>query len=195
MTFSGLLNRSIAAVAVLTMVAFSSCDTKDPVPSNEEELITTVKLTFQKLAAGQPSGEPVVFTWKDDDGSGPIEPVITPITLDAHSTYWLNIALLDESTTPVTNVTTEVEDEAAAHQFFVRADGVDLTADYNDVDINGKPIGITHTISTDHFGSGTFTVILIHEPDKAAAGVANGDPTNAGGETDVQAEFEITIVE
>ena len=66
---------------------------------------------------------------------------------------------------------------------------------YNDVDSNGKPLGISHTLSTDHFGSGTLTVILIHEPDKSAAGVANGDPTNAGGETDVQAEFEITVVE
>lgn len=184
---------SVSIAAALTLLI--SCDTEDPVPANEEELITTVKLTFQKMEAGQPSGGPEIFTWKDDDGSGPEEPVIVPVSLDAHSTYNLTIALLNESTTPVTNVTDEVEEEGSAHQFFIQVEGVDITSEYNDVDADGKPLGISHTISTDHSGTGTLTVILIHEPDKTAAGVANGDPTNAGGETDVQARFEVTILE
>ena len=195
LNLTSFIHRLLSLSFIVMILFMSSCDTDDPVPANEEELITTVRLTFQKMASGQPSGGPQVFTWKDDDGSGPTEPVITPITLDAHSTYNLSVTLLNESTTPVTDVTDEVENESDAHQFFVLSGGVEITAEYNDVDTNGKPLGISHTITTDHFGTGTFTVILIHEPDKSAAGVANGDPTNAGGETDVHAEFEINIVE
>ena len=188
-------HRTFLVVSIAALSFVSACDTEDPVPANEEELITTVKLTFQKMALGQPSGDPLIFTWKDDDGVGPSEPVITPVTLDAHSTYVLTLALLDESTTPVTDVTEEVEEEAEAHQFFVLSEGVDLTTEYNDVDANGKPLGVSHTVSTDHSGTGKLTIILIHEPDKSASGVASGDPANAGGETDVRAEFEVTLVE
>ena len=37
-------------------------------------------------------------------------------------------------------------------------------------------------------------MILKHEPNKSAAGVAGGDVTNAGGETDAEMEFPITVI-
>ena len=37
--------------------------------------------------------------------------------------------------------------------------------------------------------SATMTVILRHEPNKAGAGVSDGDITNAGGETDIEVTF------
>ncbi|HBK71516.1 MAG TPA: type 1 periplasmic binding fold superfamily protein, partial [Flavobacteriaceae bacterium] len=35
--------------------------------------------------------------------------------------------------------------------------------------------------------------ILRHEPNKSASGVSDGDITNAGGETDIEVIFNITV--
>jgi hypothetical protein len=64
---------------------------------------------------------------------------------------------------------------------------------YDDMDGSGNPIGVANTYLTGDAGSGTFTVTLRHEPNKTAAGVADGDITNAGGETDIEVEFPVTI--
>jgi hypothetical protein len=40
---------------------------------------------------------------------------------------------------------------------------------------------------------GSLTIILRHEPDKSAPGVSEGDIANAGGETDIQLNFELII--
>ena len=40
---------------------------------------------------------------------------------------------------------------------------------------------------------GELEVLLLHEPDKFAEGVSEGDATNAGGEVDIDVSFPITI--
>ncbi|MFT7376933.1 MAG: hypothetical protein ACI88Z_000758, partial [Sphingobacteriales bacterium] len=55
------------------------------------------------------------------------------------------------------------------------------------------PLGLQTTITTTDVGNGTLTVILRHEPNKSASGVANGDISNAGGETDIEVTFNITV--
>jgi len=52
---------------------------------------------------------------------------------------------------------------------------------------------LANTLTTDAAGSGTITVILRHEPDKGASGVNDGDITNAGGETDIEVTFDVTV--
>ncbi|HEX8529563.1 MAG TPA: hypothetical protein VF646_06050, partial [Cytophagales bacterium] len=47
------------------LVLLSACDSDDPELENQEELITTVRLTFTP-----PSGTPVIATWEDLDGDG-----------------------------------------------------------------------------------------------------------------------------
>ena len=64
---------------------------------------------------------------------------------------------------------------------------------YGDTDSEGRPIGIVGTMTTNDAGTGTLTVTLRHEPAKDAAGVVDGDITNAGGETDVEAEFDLVV--
>jgi hypothetical protein len=192
-----LLMNSSTLFALIVITLLSSCKDDDPEPANEEELITTVTLTFQKLnEAGQADGSaPLSFTWEDADGAGSGSPVIDDITLDAHSTYRLTLGLSDDSKTPPVDIAEEIEEEDEEHQFFFDASGFDAIITYDDEDDNGKPVGLVNTFATDHEGSGTFTVILRHEPNKDAAGVADGDIANAGGDTDIEAEFEITIVE
>ncbi|MDZ7846151.1 MAG: hypothetical protein U5L96_04995 [Owenweeksia sp.] len=61
------------------------------------------------------------------------------------------------------------------------------------MDNNGRPIGVQTSATTGSASSGDLDVILRHEPNKDGPGVANGDITNAGGETDVQVNFQVSI--
>lgn len=180
---------------LVATVLLSSCSDDDPEPTNEEELITTVNLVFQKLDGTTPVGDPLTFTWKDLDGDGPNAPVIDPVVLEASTTYDFSIQLLNESNaSSVEDITEEVEEENTDHQFFYTvAAALQLSIQYNDEDGNGDPVGLTNKATTAAASTGKVTVILRHQPDKSAAGVADGDITNAGGETDVQAEFNVTI--
>jgi hypothetical protein len=60
-------------------------------------------------------------------------------------------------------------------------------------DSNGNPVGVQFNLLTGAAGTGGFTVILRHEPEKSADNVNTGDVTNAGGSTDVQVTFNITV--
>ena len=49
------------------------------------------------------------------------------------------------------------------------------------------------TLTTGEAGTGTLSIILRHEPAKDASGVSDGQIANAGGETDIEVSFNITI--
>lgn len=166
-----------------TLLLLSGCNNEDedPIIENEEELITTVVLTF--------SNDDGVFTaeWKDEDGDGAMGPVVDDITLEAGKSYNVAVELLNESIAPAESITEEVEEEADEHQFFfVVSNGLDLAVAYDDEDADGNPVGLTNTFTAGETGVGTLTVILRHEADKTASGVSDGDPANAGGETDIE---------
>ena len=170
--------------------AFTSCSDDDdaPEPVNEEEVITTMNITLVDGATTK------LLTVTDDDGDGPNEPVITTESLVANTTYEGTIEFLNELETPVEDITVEVAEESDEHQvFYVPTSSLNITVDYNDLDSNGNPLGLDFTLTTGDASGGTLTVTLIHEPNKNADGVSDGDPTNAGGETDIQAAFPISI--
>ncbi|MEC7755080.1 MULTISPECIES: hypothetical protein [Roseivirga] len=172
------------------LLGLMACDNDDPEPVNEEELITTVRVTFTPSGGGSA----IVATFQDLDGEGGNAPVITNPTLAANTTYSVSVEFLNESETPTEDITEEVEEEAEEHQvFFVAASGLNFTYAYNDEDGNGKPLGLMGTATTGDASNGTLTVLLIHEPNKSASGVSAGDPTNAGGEEDVRVNFSVTI--
>lgn len=62
-----------------------------------------------------------------------------------------------------------------------------------DNDGAGYPLGIKSQFTTKKWGDYTLQVILRHQPDKNAEGVSDGDPTNAGGETDIEVNFSVYI--
>lgn len=178
---------------VFTTLSFSAflngCKDDAPDPVNEEELITTLRLTFTPAA-----GTPSVLQFQDLDGDGGNPPVITSDTLNANTNYAVAISVLNESESPVEDITTEIQNEGEEHQFFFQpAAGLNLTFTYNDTDAGGRPIGLSNTAQTGAASGGTLTVTLRHEPDKQAAGVEDGDITNAGGETDIEVTFDVVI--
>ena len=104
------------------------------------------------------------------------------------------IEFLNETETPAEDVTEEVEDEDDEHQIFYEIGGtLELDVTYTDMDGDGNPVGLTFNALAGNASSGTFLVTLRHEPDKNAAGVSDGDITNAGGETDIAQSFDLTI--
>lgn len=181
------------AIAATSLVACKKDkeETAGPAsPPNEEELITTLLLTFTDVENAANTYE---LRFTDVDGSGGAAPVITGDTLPANRAYTLALRVLDESGSTSEEITTEIMAEAAAHQFFFLPAGIDLQISYADTDPNGRPVGVTNSAIAGAAGSGTLLVTLRHQPDKAAPGVATGDITNAGGETDIQVTFPVII--
>jgi len=172
----------------LVILVFTSCEKEDPEIPHQEELITTVK--FALVPDG--GGSPAEFIYRDLDGDGGNAPSITNANLDAQTTYSGTITLLNETETPAEDITEEVKNEALEHQIFFSSTA-NVTVEYDDTDSNGNPLGLQTKLISGDAGSGTLTIVLRHEPDKSAAGVSAGDITNAGGETDVEVQFDVTI--
>jgi hypothetical protein len=190
------MNRLLKAALLLSTgtVLFTACDKdEDPALINEEELITTVRLTFAPVGGGSP----VIATWQDLDGDGGNPPTVSSIALAKGRSYTLTLDLSDDSGATSENITEEIEEEAEEHQFFFRTSGLTgMTIAYNDKDQDNHPIGLSNTVTIPNAAStGTLTVILRHGLNKGATGVAGGDPANAGGETDVETTppFAVTI--
>lgn len=174
---------------VALMLSITSCEKDDPVIPHEEELITTLIYTLTP----QGGGTPVEFKYQDLDGDGGNAPVVTVGTLLSNTTYTGTIQVLNETESPAEDITEEIEEEGEEHQFFYQETGLNATVAYTDTDESNNPIGITTTFATSNAATGTLTITLRHEPNKSASGVSDGDITNAGGSTDVEAVFNVVV--
>jgi hypothetical protein len=184
-------NFKILALALTTILSLSSCNKDDDgvVVINEEELITTVETRLNNIDGS------VTLTSKDADGNGPGRPVVTVSgPLRANTLYSGIVVFSDETKNPVKDITEEVEEEAKDHQVFYSAPPAIGTFTYTDTDTNGKPVGLKFTLQTGAAGTGSITVTLRHLPNKSANGVAAGNITNAGGATDAEVTYPVTVV-
>lgn len=185
-----MFNKLFYIILPLFIITFSACEKDDPEIHNEEEVITTLIYTLVPSTGG----DLVVLSFRDLDGDGGDVPVITGGTLAANSSYSASLSLLNEAESPAENINEEIEEEAEEHQFFFQANGgLNATIAYSDKDANDQPLGISTTLTTGDASQGQLTIILRHEPAKSAEGVADGNVANAGGETDIEATFDITI--
>jgi hypothetical protein len=168
---------------------FSACDKAEPTIPNEEELITTLNYVLTPTGGGAA----VTLGFKDLDGDGGNAPIISGGTLAPNQTYTGALVLLNEITTPVVNISDEILLEDEDHQFFFENTLTGLTTAYADQDANGKPVGLSSTLTTGVAASGTITITLRHQPNKSATGVSGGNIANAGGETDIQVTFPVSV--
>jgi len=160
-------------------------------PVNEEEVITTIEVT---LSDGTNS---YVLIWEDLDGDGPDLPIITGATIPSNS-YDAEIQLYNKTLDPTDDeyvVTTEILEEDVDHQFFFNAsNGLNVfNFVYADADVDGNPIGQQFIIEDVSGSGGDLNIVLLHEPNKNADGVSDGDITNAGGDTDIDITFPIIV--
>lgn len=190
----------LSGLILFGALTLTSCgDDDDPPIVNPEEEITKVILTFTNDA--DPS-DVVTAEWFDEDGDGGQNPTIEPIVIDAAKTYDLDIEFINTLETPPEDITEEVEEEADEHMIFFEfttdifgnpsGDGNVSSrsgaVNYNDMDENGEPLGLSTTWSTDAAGQGTFRVILKHQPD-----IKSSTSTAQDGETDVDITYTLII--
>lgn len=175
---------------IMLLGLINGCGKDDPVVENDEELITTVRLTFSP----EDGSAAVVFEYKDLDGDGGNAPIITNGILKKAGHYKADLSLLNESVNPAENITNEIKNEAASHQvFYTFSNGLGVDWAYLDEDKNGAPLGLNIHVYTPNSGTGTLIVTLRHEPDKKATGATQGDPSQAGGDTDAEVLFNISV--
>ena len=155
-------------------------------PVNEEELLTTVRITFNTLS----DAEYKYFVFTDLDGDGGNAPVITADTLSEDSIYSMNIEVLNESVSPIEEITQEIIAEGVDHQFFYQVTGANLLLAYGDADTNAMPIGQSGTCIAGGPSIGTLKITLRH---MSGTGVSFGDITNAGGDTDIEVTFPAVV--
>ena len=178
---------SILTFFLVSTIAFTGCnednDVTDPPQPNEEELITTVELTYTNTGN---ISETSTFRFADTDGEGGNAPSETDtIKLAANATYTLAVRFLDESGTDVEDITTEVLEEAAEHLVcYTATAGTAVTI--TDEDGNGLDLGLAADVTTTNIANGSFTISLKHQP-----GTKNGSCDV--GETDVEVAFVLEV--
>lgn len=184
-------------------LSLTACDdTENPNETNEQELITTVELTFAPAM-----GDPLVFTWDDPEADG--APVIDTVELDVGTTYDLSIRFFNGLENPAEDITEEVRAEADEHQVFLTGDAVSGPASigngpilhtYADEDSAGLPLGLINVVDA-RAGSGDLTVTLRHLPAESgtpvkvaglATTVADEGFAAIPGDTDAQVTFPVS---
>lgn len=179
-------NMKFLTTVVLASTLFIGCSKDDaPEPVNEEEVITTLTVTL----VPNDGSTTITLQTRDLDGDGPNEPIITTGNFATGVTYSGRIVLLNETVDPADDITEEVEKESLEHQFFFTTGGdLDITISNENLDSNGNKLGTEFTLLAGAVSTGTLTFTLRHEPTKPNTGLSD-----AGGETDVSATFNVSV--
>lgn len=188
------LFRSYLPLVILGSLLFTAtaCSDDDPEPTEEEELITTLKITMVPVGKTQT----VVGTYSDPDGPGGNQATVNTLRLEANTTYNATITLFDESKTPAAELTSEIEEEADEHEFFYQTlDNLMLAITKTDKDKSQRPVGLKAQIVTSSSSTGKLRITLKHQPNlKVGANEPNREQVAiTKGETDVQAEFPVIV--
>jgi hypothetical protein len=175
----------LTSILTILLLAFVGCKDKvtNPPQPNEEELITTVELTFTNVSN---TNDVRVYRFSDTDGAGGSEPSVhDTIKLDSDSTYHLVVRFLDESGTNPIDITEEVKEEANEHLVCYSASG-SISITVTDLDGNNLPLGLEATLSTQSAETTNLVLSLKHQPD-----IKNGSCDL--GETDVEVDFRVEV--
>ena len=177
-----ILNIQYKTLYLLLSLLIFSCSKEGPEPINEEELITTVQLTFKT-----PGITDQIVRWQEGSNNSDI------ISLAANTQYEVEIIFLDESDpSDIEDITEEVKEEANEHQVFYQFSQLNISLEQSSsdtLDSNQNPLFVNSLWNTSEVGTGTVRVYLIHEPVTKSSSTRDG----FAGETDVAVDFLITI--
>ncbi|WP_235923532.1 type 1 periplasmic binding fold superfamily protein [Psychroflexus aurantiacus] len=182
----------LLSLSLIALLTFSACSSDDDAPEliNQEEVITTLNVYLT------PEGgtEMLAFSYNDLDADG-LNPEKTTMPLSANTTYTGRVEFLNKLEDPAEDITVEVREEGNEHQvFYLPSTSLDLNTTYLDTDVDGNPIGVEFRLQTTTVSNGILTFILIHDGNKFAAGASEGILSDSvGGETDIEATFDVTI--
>jgi hypothetical protein len=183
------LKFSVLLFSASTLI-LSSCGKDKVGEENDEEVITTMQLTF----VPQGGGSTVTYKFDDPDGPGGAAPTKDQITLAVNKTYNVSLQLLNKTVNPVVDVTLEVAKEPQAHRFYYApSSGSNITVSGLNNDPAGVPLGITSTWTTGAAATGTVKVTLRHyagnPPNKAASDLVNSTKSS----TDIEVDFNTRV--
>lgn len=178
----------ILIVGVGVLVQCKRAD--DVEPTDENELITTLKLSFSEVGN---SASPQVFIFRDVDGEGGNPPSsFDKVVLKPGTSYTLRTIVQDESRGSVEDLTTEIASRAEEHLFVYTASPAGLlTYQYGDKDSRNHPIGLMGTATTGAAGKGKLRVRLRHQP--PVGGVVVKDGTVGPGSDDINLDFDLEV--
>lgn len=182
------LVKTISGMLIFSTL-FAACE-KDTAEENQEEVITTMKLTFVPVGGGTT----LTYQFDDPDGPGGTAPTKDDIVLATSKVYNVNIQLLNKTVTPADDITEEVKEEADAHRFYYETSpGSSITIAGLDNDPNGVPVGIKSTWTTGVAANGSLKITLRHypavPPNKAAGDLVNSSKSN----TDIEVIFNTKV--
>jgi hypothetical protein len=182
---------SFATLLAVLIIVLHACSKDEkavapPVPGNE--FITTVQL---KVTNAADTTDVQLASWKDltpDDPDG-IDSSKAVLTLKANTTYNVQVLFLDETKTPVGDVTAEIKERQNYHLIcFSQSSRLLMTEKRTDKDNNtpALEVGLEDQFTTGAASSGILNVQLRHQPN-----VKNGscDP----GSTDADVDYAVTI--
>ena len=174
----------------MVVLVFSACkkhDDEDDHSHDENELITTVAIMFVDTVAN----DTLSFKWQQLGGPGTAITVDT-IKLLANKNYVAFTSVLDESKTPVFNVSDEIKQDANNHRFVYTSSTVNLTTKILDMDTNvpALELGLIFSAATTNPipSIGKFNLELKHYTSSSpkTGGLANGS-------SDISVEFPLLI--
>jgi len=174
--------KHLKTFALTVFIISLSCTKEAPELVDEQELITTVRLSIKG-----PNNSLQEAEWKMD------APNTSTIQLASQTQYEVTISIWDESDPlDIENITNEVKSEADEHQFFYEFAGVEI--DFNSatsdvVDSQNNPLYVVSEWNTGALGEGSVQVYLIHDPTTKTSTNRAG----FGGATDVQVTFDLRI--
>lgn len=179
----------LGLLALSITLAFTACK-KDKGESNEEEVITTLQLTFTPQAGGAP----LVFKYDDPDGPGGNAPTTDLIALTASTAYDVSLQLFNKTANPVEEITEEVEEESDAHRFyFAPTAQSNITVTQPDKDANGVDLGLNSVWTTGIAGDGSIKVTLRHYPNDPPGKAASDAVDSPKSGTDVEVTFSTRV--
>ncbi len=174
--------KCIAAFGVLLVALFLTPGCKKDCSTQQENI---TKITVHLTGSG---GFDQEFSWSDPDGGDTGNASVDEIIIPAGTTdIKCRLRVLDESKSPVLDVSQEIEGESAVHLFVYKLLGTAVSkVDYDDVDTNGKPLGLD-TKWTAGTGTGSINIVLHHQP------ASKDDLLNPGGEIDFDVTFPVKV--
>lgn len=180
----GLLLISVAAFLLV------SCSKDNDAEENEEEIITTLQLSFVPLGGGST----LTYQFEDPDGPGGANPVADPIDLAPNTSYAVSLQVWNRTVNPAEDITEEIAEESVAHRFYYEpSPGSNITVSNLNNDADGQPLGLVSTWGTGAAAIGTIKVTLRHyagnPPNKLAEDPVNS-PKSA---TDIEVQFSTRV--
>ena len=174
-----------------SVLMLSSCKKETEAgETNDEEVITTMQLTF----VPQGGGATVTYKFDDPDGPGGTAATQDQIVLAANKTYSATVQLLNKTVTPVADITLEVAAEPQSHRFYFEPSaGSNITVTGLNNDPSGIPLGITGIWTTGAAATGTVKVTLRHYPGTPPNKVASDLVNSSKSSTDIEVNFSTRI--